>query len=301
MLIVKLIPFFSKQPDNAKEILSTQLEEIDSDKEEIITFFDGSAIQNLPNTSKTLYKKGTKNKIIKNPLKFKVNALGSLSINGNSTLTITNSSKAHDISKAIIEIRIANTRNINLKNTLKEIIKTSKLSEKDIKLKITQNNTTKEDFLRKLSKNTDNKELTLTELAKKIEKQCKKVSLENTRRIDSIKRNTLFDNINKEQIKEYSYKEPKIHIILDNYSVHKSQIVKNISEILNINLIYLPPYSPNLNPIEQVWRTCKNRINKKYYESKEKLEQYFIKTYENVVIEGNFTKEWKETFLKKVT
>ncbi|MBV1755002.1 MAG: transposase, partial [Methanobacterium sp.] len=41
---------------------------------------------------------------------------------------------------------------------------------------------------------------------------------------------------------------------LDNYSTHKAVLVKKVAEILNINLIYLPEYSPDLNPIEDVWR-----------------------------------------------
>ena len=77
-------------------------------------------------------------------------------------------------------------------------------------------------------------------------------------------------------------------------------MVKEICEILNMNLIYLPPYSPQFNPIEQVWRTCKIEIKRKYYESKEKLEKFFVKTYFKVVNGGNFFNWWEKTFLKKV-
>ncbi|MBR0370796.1 MAG: transposase [Methanobrevibacter sp.] len=38
---------------------------------------------------------------------------------------------------------------------------------------------------------------------------------------------------------------------------------------LNITLIYLPPYSPHLNPIEQIWRQMKREIKHYYLESKE--------------------------------
>ena len=46
------------------------------------------------------------------------------------------------------------------------------------------------------------------------------------------------------------------HIVLDNYSVHLTPLLENISIILNINLIFLPPYSPDLNSIEDVWDPC---------------------------------------------
>lgn len=38
--------------------------------------------------------------------------------------------------------------------------------------------------------------------------------------------------------------EQRICLILDNYSVHKSAFIKKIALPLNIELIYLPPYSP---------------------------------------------------------
>jgi transposase len=40
--------------------------------------------------------------------------------------------------------------------------------------------------------------------------------------------------------------------------VHKTKLIEKIAEILNINLIFLPPYSPDLNPIEDIWRKNKD-------------------------------------------
>ncbi|MDR0912507.1 MAG: transposase [Methanobrevibacter sp.] len=48
-------------------------------------------------------------------------------------------------------------------------------------------------------------------------------------------------------------------IILDNHSANLSNLAKDVAKFLNIKLIYLPPYSPKLNPIEQVWRTMKKK------------------------------------------
>lgn len=50
-------------------------------------------------------------------------------------------------------------------------------------------------------------------------------------------------------------------IVMDNYSVHRSQQVKEqlpALEEAGISLFYLPPYSPELNPIEGVWRHVKH-------------------------------------------
>lgn len=299
-IIIKHIPFFTKQPENAEKIFKEKLEVIDLNKNEKIVFFDGSAIQNEPNSSKSVSKKGNKNLAKKNPYKFKVNALGSIALMGNSSLTISETSKAHDIARAFIDIKIANTDITILKLLLNKVLLDSDLSPDQIQQKISEKNSTKEDFINKIMKNINNNELTTVELASKLEKQSKKENLDNQRRIDSTKRQVILENISKEEIKRYSYLEPKINIILDNYSVHKSQFVKEICEILNMNLIYLPPYSPQFNPIEQVWRTCKIEIKRKYYESKEKLEKFFVKTYFKVVNGGNFFNWWEKTFLKKV-
>ena len=57
------------------------------------------------------------------------------------------------------------------------------------------------------------------------------------------------------------------YIIIDNASIHKGEEVCDIAEKFGINLLYLPPYSPDLNPIEKVWANFKNilrRIRHKY-------------------------------------
>ena len=42
----------------------------------------------------------------------------------------------------------------------------------------------------------------------------------------------------------------RICLILDNFATHKAKIVKEKARALDIELIYLPPYSPDLNPID---------------------------------------------------
>lgn len=42
-------------------------------------------------------------------------------------------------------------------------------------------------------------------------------------------------------------------IVMDNLSVHKGGRVKEIIEQRGCDLLYLPPYSPDLNPIEQAF------------------------------------------------
>lgn len=68
-------------------------------------------------------------------------------------------------------------------------------------------------------------------------------------------------------------------VIMDNASFHKSQKIKELIESVGCKLLFLPPYSPDLNPIERFWanmkRWIKNRIINfdKIYEA---LVQFFL-------------------------
>jgi transposase len=53
-------------------------------------------------------------------------------------------------------------------------------------------------------------------------------------------------------------------IILDNASYHKSQILKDLFTKYNCTLMFLPPYSPELNPIENLWGTIKQHLRSYY-------------------------------------
>ena len=51
-------------------------------------------------------------------------------------------------------------------------------------------------------------------------------------------------------------------VILDNLSVHKIKGVKEIILSANALPLYLPPYSPDLNPIEMLWSKMKTFLRK---------------------------------------
>lgn len=57
-----------------------------------------------------------------------------------------------------------------------------------------------------------------------------------------------------DQIKTAYPNAPKIHIILDQSGYHRSQLVRDAALEKNFELHYLPPYSPNLNSIERLWK-----------------------------------------------
>ncbi len=56
------------------------------------------------------------------------------------------------------------------------------------------------------------------------------------------------------QIRAQYHTHENIHLILDGAGYHKSKTVISVAKELNIILHTLPPYSPNLNPIERLWK-----------------------------------------------
>jgi transposase len=48
-----------------------------------------------------------------------------------------------------------------------------------------------------------------------------------------------------------------VTIVLDNASYHRAKVVRALARALDIELLFLPPYSPNLNLIERVWKLVK--------------------------------------------
>ena len=49
-------------------------------------------------------------------------------------------------------------------------------------------------------------------------------------------------------------------VILDNLSAHKVKGVRELIVAREAELLYLPPYSPDLNPIEQAWSKFKQYL-----------------------------------------
>jgi transposase len=58
------------------------------------------------------------------------------------------------------------------------------------------------------------------------------------------------------------YLRPGDVVIMDNLSSHKSQRVRDLIEAAGASLLYLPPYSPDFNPIENAFAKLKALLRK---------------------------------------
>ncbi len=62
------------------------------------------------------------------------------------------------------------------------------------------------------------------------------------------------------KIEEAYPTKSRIHLFCDNARYYRNQAVTAYLENSKIKLHFLPPYSPNLNPIERVWKWMKERV-----------------------------------------
>jgi transposase len=62
-------------------------------------------------------------------------------------------------------------------------------------------------------------------------------------------------------------------VIMDNLGAHKVKGIKETIEARGAQVIYLPPYSPDLNPIEKCWSKIKTYLRAAKGRTREALEQ----------------------------
>lgn len=74
-------------------------------------------------------------------------------------------------------------------------------------------------------------------------------------------------------LNEFSNERPQEYkiIVLDNGAFHKA---KTLEIPNNIGLIFLPPYSPELNPAEKIWASLKRKFTNKFYKTLEEVSEF---------------------------
>lgn len=89
-----------------------------------------------------------------------------------------------------------------------------------------------------------------------------------------------------ELLKDIKQKQAKgkIYVILDNAKYYRSTVVQSfIKSNKRIKLIYLPPYSPNLNVIERLWKFFKKNVTyNMYYEKFAVFRHHCLQFFKNI-------------------
>jgi len=74
---------------------------------------------------------------------------------------------------------------------------------------------------------------------------------------DYVRANTIVEML---ELLANKFQDLPIYIVLDNARYQRCKYVTQIAKSLNIELVFLPPYSPNLNLIERMWRYIKKDV-----------------------------------------
>jgi transposase len=76
------------------------------------------------------------------------------------------------------------------------------------------------------------------------------------------------------------FSQPRSIITMENASFHHSERTKQIRRDAGVKLVYMSPYSPDLNPIEEFFAELKTFIKKRSHEFEEDPHQDFKVFYE---------------------
>jgi len=261
---------------------------------------DSSRFDNHHSSGKTWHKKGIKNIIIKSlGKKQSVNVIGFQPINGVPVLSCPERSNRATFSIHQFDVRIPNMENKKVKKALYKFTKCQQLNEEFIKNELKGEMPNDDELNKQITDATNKPYETQTALSKRINRIFDKINVK-TKVIVNIQEIVIYNWMEENQwIIDELKKERRIVIILDNHSANRSKLARDVAKFLNIKLIYLPPYSPKLNPIEQVWRSMKKKISSLDFETIEsllaKIKYYFSK----YVVKKTFTDKWIRKFIKK--
>jgi transposase len=89
-----------------------------------------------------------------------------------------------------------------------------------------------------------------------------------------------------------------IIIVMDNYKSHKAGDVMKEAEKLGIELVFLPPYSPDLNPIEYIWKSIKKIISTMFIRHINDMRNVFMEAFYQFCQKLSFAAGWVDKFLQ---
>ena len=73
----------------------------------------------------------------------------------------------------------------------------------------------------------------------------------------------------------------EIIIIMDNAAYNRAYLVQNYAKEINIKIKYLPPYAPNLNLVERIWKFLKSKLKNIYIETFAEFKNWIYDFFKN--------------------
>jgi hypothetical protein len=97
--------------------------------------------------------------------------------------------------------------------------------------------------------------------------------------------------------KEMFENEKRTVIVLDNAKTHVAKISKTIAEVLNIKLVFLEKYASDINPIERVWYSIKDKLSVTYVEDEMFLMVEISRYFYIYSSSKTLTEKWLDTYI----
>ena len=248
--------YFESDPKLRKKF-KDEVKELDPDKQ-IIGFLDQTYCdKNYP--PKVLRKANDTTPIITNGIPTHQTATGFQPINGIAHLDFPENSRSHNMMFFVGELRIKNLENKDLIPLINAAMYDNSVDYNTLLAEYNINSLGDENFsnkLKKLGKSVGYKNTFRNRVTSFIYKnnEDKKIKIEEMTRFK------LIENLEAMNLDKLLKDEKEIVIILDNYKPHHNDQFIKFCQLLKIRLIYLPPYTPQYNPIEQVWKSIKRLI-----------------------------------------
>jgi len=219
---------------------------------------------------------------------------GALAINGNNLVLAMPKTNAFFMGVFLLKLLEKNVNNEKLRLEINKVLKNPKITDQYIIEKIMEKYLTTEEFkeaMEKIMKTNVDKD----KLIKKINRKLNKEKI-TSNKILSHKRKNFLELIENDISAELLLEEEQVHVIWDNYKSHIATHVKDTGEILNIDIMQLPTYSPKFNPIEEIWR-IKSDIAPIPIQTKEELIKIFIEKFHQKAENQSYTNTWMNTYL----
>jgi putative transposase len=89
----------------------------------------------------------------------------------------------------------------------------------------------------------------------------------------------------------------RIVVILDNFRSHHAKQTEACAAECGIELVHLPPYSPDLNPLEFIWKSIKRVISQTFIPDLSYLMWLIREHFEVFSSRLSFAQGWIERFL----
>ena len=259
-----------------------------------LAFMDQSYFKNAPNVPRILYKPEMKNIFYKLAEHFGISVTGIMGVNCESLIEFYDRNNAFTTIRTLSQFRYLNMEN----ETGKEILNNDPiLYRENIKDDLMKQIPSESERLQLIdierSKNRKNDSTTLN----KITQICNKKKNVTSTQISVQQRKLIVDLLTESNVSEILEKELPIILVLDNAKIHKATDVEIACEILNMELVFLPTYSPELNPIEDLWRIIKSVVYSTDYNSLDELVEIITtEFYENVTSESLY-ENWVNEYM----